>query len=148
MVQGARWTLLPLPCFTPHTTLTKPNSSYGKSHYFQPQLFQPRRKSSTNNIQTKKTCEPITAWQLVRPTDIANIDQMSVNESLPHRALRQQIIDTCKAMQIVGINQGTSGNVSARVEEGMYITPSGVCMILFCKLVLVHSLHFDSIIAL
>lgn len=43
-----------------------------------------------------------------------------------HRALRAEIIETCKAMNRLGINQGTSGNVSARVPEGYLITPSGV----------------------
>lgn len=40
-------------------------------------------------------------------------------------ALRQEIIDTCRAMNGLGINQGTSGNVSARAGEGFLITPSG-----------------------
>ena len=40
--------------------------------------------------------------------------------------LRQAIIRTCLRMNADGINQGTSGNVSARVSEGMLITPSGV----------------------
>jgi len=39
---------------------------------------------------------------------------------------RQQIIDTCLDMNSSGINQGTSGNVSIRVEGGFLITPSGV----------------------
>jgi len=41
------------------------------------------------------------------------------------KKLRQAIIDTCLEMSETGINQGTSGNVSARVEGGMLITPSG-----------------------
>ena len=41
-------------------------------------------------------------------------------------ALRQEIIDTCLAMNAYGINQGTSGNVSARWNEGMLITPSAL----------------------
>ncbi len=41
-------------------------------------------------------------------------------------ALRQGIIDTCLEMNASGLNQGTSGNVSARVEGGMLITPSGM----------------------
>jgi L-fuculose-phosphate aldolase len=45
---------------------------------------------------------------------------------LNHAALRQAIIDTCRAMNASGINQGTSGNVSARVEGGLLITPTGV----------------------
>lgn len=40
--------------------------------------------------------------------------------------LRQAIIDTCREMNRRGINQGTSGNVSARAGKRMIITPSGV----------------------
>ncbi len=39
--------------------------------------------------------------------------------------LRQGIIDICLEMNASGLNQGTSGNVSARVDGGMLITPSG-----------------------
>lgn len=42
------------------------------------------------------------------------------------RDLRQAVIDTCLEMNASGINQGTSGNVSARWEEGLLVTPSGV----------------------
>jgi L-fuculose-phosphate aldolase len=42
------------------------------------------------------------------------------------RALRRTIIETCRRMNALGINQGTSGNVSARVAGGFLITPSGV----------------------
>ena len=64
-----------------------------------------------------------------RPRQIeAEAAQCSHNAAgkIPHEALRQQIIDTCLHMEKSGINQGTSGNVSARVENGMFITPSGV----------------------
>ena len=40
--------------------------------------------------------------------------------------LRQDIIDTCLQMNAMGINQGTSGNVSARITDGMLITPTAV----------------------
>ncbi|MEM8700213.1 MAG: class II aldolase/adducin family protein [Pseudomonadota bacterium] len=40
--------------------------------------------------------------------------------------LRRAIIDTCREMNRRGINQGTSGNVSARAGKRMIITPSGV----------------------
>lgn len=40
--------------------------------------------------------------------------------------LRRQLIDTCRRMNALGLNQGTSGNASARLAEGMLITPSGV----------------------
>ena len=42
------------------------------------------------------------------------------------QALRQEIIDCCLKMNALGINQGTSGNVSARSKQGILITPSGV----------------------
>jgi len=40
--------------------------------------------------------------------------------------LRQQLIDTALAMNASGLNQGTSGNLSARCENGFLITPSGM----------------------
>jgi L-fuculose-phosphate aldolase len=45
---------------------------------------------------------------------------------LKHAALRREIIAACSDMNALGINQGTSGNVSARVAGGFLITPSGV----------------------
>src|SRR5262245_59231118 len=41
-------------------------------------------------------------------------------------ALRTGIIDACRAMNSLGINQGTSGNISARHGDVMLITPTGV----------------------
>lgn len=43
-----------------------------------------------------------------------------------HPELRNGIIDVCRRMNALGINQGTSGNVSARIDGGLLITPSGV----------------------
>jgi L-fuculose-phosphate aldolase len=40
------------------------------------------------------------------------------------RAKRQSIIDACLQLNRLGINQGTSGNISLRHEEGMLITPT------------------------
>ncbi|MBB6254924.1 class II aldolase/adducin family protein [Nitrospirillum iridis] len=40
--------------------------------------------------------------------------------------LRQAVIDAAQAMNGLGINQGKSGNVSARCDGGFLITPSGV----------------------
>jgi L-fuculose-phosphate aldolase len=42
------------------------------------------------------------------------------------QSIRLQIIETSIAMNTLGINRGTSGNVSARHEEGCLITPSGL----------------------
>ena len=41
-------------------------------------------------------------------------------------ALRMAIIDTALRMNAAGINRGKSGNVSARIEGGFLITPSGL----------------------
>ncbi len=39
---------------------------------------------------------------------------------------RRAVIDACLRMERLGINQGTSGNVSVRTPSGCLITPSGV----------------------
>lgn len=39
---------------------------------------------------------------------------------------RVALIDTCRRMNAVGLNQGTSGNASVRVDGGLLITPSGL----------------------
>lgn len=45
---------------------------------------------------------------------------------LKHLDLRKKVIATCLRMNAEGINQGTSGNISVRTEEGFLITASGV----------------------
>lgn len=40
--------------------------------------------------------------------------------------IRQSIIDHCLKMNSVGLNQGTSGNISVRHGDGLLISPSGV----------------------
>lgn len=39
---------------------------------------------------------------------------------------RQAIVDACRSMNALGINQGTSGNVSVRHERRMLISPTAV----------------------
>lgn len=39
---------------------------------------------------------------------------------------RQAIIDACRRMNTLGINQGTSGNISVREDEGVLITPTSM----------------------
>ncbi len=39
---------------------------------------------------------------------------------------RQAIIDACRRMNTLGINQGTSGNISVRFGNGLLITPTSV----------------------
>ena len=56
---------------------------------------------------------------------------MSKNKSdakskITYRDLRKAVIKTCLAMNKEGINQGTSGNVSVRTDEGFLITASGI----------------------
>jgi len=42
-------------------------------------------------------------------------------------SLRQELIDTCLAMNASGINSGTSGNISVRTSKDCFlITPSGI----------------------
>lgn len=41
-------------------------------------------------------------------------------------ALRKEVIATSRRMNTTGINQGTSGNISARFNKGLLITPSGI----------------------
>lgn len=40
--------------------------------------------------------------------------------------LRRDIVASCRSMNAMGINQGTSGNISARYGRHMLVTPSGV----------------------
>ncbi len=40
--------------------------------------------------------------------------------------LREAIVGTARRMNAAGINQGTSGNVSARTERGFLVTPSAL----------------------
>lgn len=44
----------------------------------------------------------------------------------PHAELRRKIISTAQKMNALGINQGKSGNVSARADHGFLITPTGI----------------------
>lgn len=41
-------------------------------------------------------------------------------------ALRRKIIELCRGMNTSGLNQGTSGNISARYHDHMLVTPSGI----------------------
>jgi L-fuculose-phosphate aldolase len=43
---------------------------------------------------------------------------------MSEQALRRKIVDLCRQMNAIGLNQGTSGNISARHKDVMLITPS------------------------
>ena len=45
---------------------------------------------------------------------------------LSNSVLRREVIATALKMNALGINQGKSGNVSARIDSGFLITPTGV----------------------
>ena len=47
-------------------------------------------------------------------------------QSITELSVRKHIIQQCLAMNASGLNQGTSGNVSARHNGHMLITPSGI----------------------
>ena len=45
---------------------------------------------------------------------------------MSHTKIREGIIETCLEMNRSGLNQGTSGNVSHRIDGGMLITPTSL----------------------
>ena len=45
---------------------------------------------------------------------------------MTEKDLRERMVETCRQMNATGINQGTSGNLSARFQEGFLITPSSL----------------------
>ncbi len=45
---------------------------------------------------------------------------------MTEREIRKAIIENCLQMNATGLNQGTSGNLSARYKDVMIITPSGI----------------------
>lgn len=47
-------------------------------------------------------------------------------QHIPEEKLRAEIIRTSLKMNALGINQGKSGNVSARTENGFLVTPTGI----------------------
>ena len=61
-------------------------------------------------------------------------------DKIKFRDLRKAVIKTCLAMNREGINQGTSGNVSVRTDEGFLITASGIP---YKKMKLAHVVEMD-----
>ncbi len=41
-------------------------------------------------------------------------------------ALRREMVETCRQMNATGLNQGTSGNLSLRCDDGILITPTSL----------------------
>src|ERR1041385_5909686 len=48
------------------------------------------------------------------------------NVEIQHLALKQEIVATCLKLEELGFTIGTYGNVSARVSEGLLVTPSRI----------------------
>lgn len=51
---------------------------------------------------------------------------MLTSKDDPEGALRAAVVETAQRMSAYGLSHGRSGNVSARWEDGMLITPSGI----------------------
>lgn len=45
---------------------------------------------------------------------------------MSHLTLRKAVIDTARRLNPLGINQGSSGNVSVRAGDGLLVTPTGI----------------------
>ena len=45
---------------------------------------------------------------------------------LSNVSLRTEMVDICRRMNSTGINQGTAGNLSARIDNGFLITPTSL----------------------
>ncbi|MDQ6434110.1 class II aldolase/adducin family protein [Mesorhizobium sp. LHD-90] len=43
-----------------------------------------------------------------------------------HQQMRQSLVDATRHIAAKGLNSGTSGNISVRLESGMLITPTGI----------------------
>ena len=51
---------------------------------------------------------------------------MAVADRFDDQALRQQLVTVARRMNGTGLNQGTSGNLSVRIEGGILVTPSSL----------------------
>mmetsp|Transcript_17428 Transcript_17428/g.22789 ORF Transcript_17428/g.22789 Transcript_17428/m.22789 type:complete len:424 (+) Transcript_17428:210-1481(+) len=69
----------------------------------------------SKNLQTVQTSIPFPSLAL------------QSERAVVYAELRQEVINTCLAMNRMGINQGTSGNVSVRLNNKLFaVTPSGI----------------------
>ena len=51
---------------------------------------------------------------------------MALTDHRDDQVLRQQLVNVARRMNSTGLNQGTSGNLSARIEGGILVTPSSL----------------------
>jgi L-fuculose-phosphate aldolase len=62
-----------------------------------------------------------------RPSAVkARAKKAAAGDRQDEPALRRSIVEACRAMNALGINQGTSGNISVRFGSGLLITPTGI----------------------
>src|ERR1700761_2755179 len=65
-------------------------------------------------------------WPQVIPPSCKERPMSTTSDQANDKTKRQSIIDACRDMNRLGINQGTSGNISLRQDDGMLITPTSV----------------------
>ena len=53
-------------------------------------------------------------------------DPITISDRPTRASLSHNVIDSCLAMNVQGINQGSAGNISVRFKDGFLITPSGI----------------------
>ncbi|KZR88768.1 class II aldolase/adducin family protein [Synechococcus sp. MIT S9508] len=51
---------------------------------------------------------------------------MAVADRFDDQVLRQQLVTVARRINGTGLNQGTSGNLSVRIDEGILVTPSSL----------------------
>lgn len=78
------------------------------------------------DIVITKRGRPVARLQSIHADVVDTPIGAPAQANVPDFEKRTDIIDTCRKMNDIGLNQGTSGNASVRVEGGMLITPSGM----------------------
>src|ERR1700743_3609118 len=63
-------------------------------------------------------------WPQVTPSSCKERPMSTTSDQANDKTNRQSIIAACRDMNRLGINQGTSGNISLRHQDGMLITPT------------------------
>lgn len=96
--------------------------SYEKlSKYVQGRVEKPRGNA------LKKVCNVLGVteqWLLFGTQEVG--EALAREQALAEVTVRQNVIDTGLAMSRMGLSPGRSGNVSARLGDGMLITPTGM----------------------
>ena len=51
---------------------------------------------------------------------------LKVNNNLTEKKLREELVSAARSINSIGLNHGTSGNLSSRIKGGLLITPSSI----------------------